>query len=59
MPIRELPPLRNLRDFPDHLAMTGDLAFIAEPVSLVHEITQIHRRTFATGGPTLCFDHIC
>lgn len=57
MPVRDLPPFRNLRDFLGHLAAQGELARISEPVSLVHEITEIHRRVLRSGGPVLRFDH--
>lgn len=56
VPVRDLPPFRDLRDFLDHLAGEGDLARIAEPVSLVHEVTEVHRRVLAAGGPALRFD---
>lgn len=56
MPARDLPPFRNLRDFLDHLAAEGDLAHVGEPVSLVHEITEIHRRVLHADGPALRFD---
>ncbi len=54
--VRDLPPFRNLRDFLDHLAITKDLVRIAEPVSLVHEMTEIHRRVLHAEGPVLRFD---
>ncbi|WEX08573.1 UbiD family decarboxylase [Chelativorans sp. AA-79] len=57
VPIRDFPPFRDLRDFLGHLAEADDLARISEPVSLVHEITEIHRRVIAGGGPALCFEH--
>lgn len=57
MPIRDLPPFRNLRDFLDHLANDDDLARISTPVSLVHEMTEVHRRVLAGGGAALRFDH--
>ncbi|PRD41848.1 UbiD family decarboxylase [Phyllobacterium phragmitis] len=57
MPIRDLPPFRSLRDFLVHLAAEDDLARIAAPVSLVHEMTEVHRRVLAGGGPALRFDH--
>ncbi|MCR4265247.1 UbiD family decarboxylase [Nitratireductor sp. ZSWI3] len=57
MPIRDLPPFRNLRDFLAHLSAQQDVARVAPPVSLVHEMTEIHRRVLAGGGPVLHFDH--
>lgn len=56
MPVRELPPFRDLRDFLGHLAGTEDLACVSKPVSLVHEVTEIHRRVIAGGGPALRFE---
>lgn len=56
MLIRDLPPFRNLRDFLNHLATAKDLVGIAEPVSLVHEMTEIHRRVLHAEGPVLRFD---
>lgn len=57
VPIRDLPPFRSLQDFLAHLAANGDVASICEPVSLVHEVTEIHRRVLNAGGPVLRFDH--
>jgi 4-hydroxy-3-polyprenylbenzoate decarboxylase len=56
VPIRDLPPFRNLRDYLDHLAGEGQLVRIGESVSLVHEITELHRRVLLAGGPVLRFD---
>ncbi|MDT9600870.1 UbiD family decarboxylase [Sphingosinicella rhizophila] len=56
MPVRDLPPFRSLRDFLDHVAAEDDLARIDAPVSLVHEITEIHRRVLAADGPALRFE---
>lgn len=56
MPIRDLPPFASLREFLDYLAASGDLSGINEPVSLVHEITEVHRRVLHAGGPALRFD---
>ena len=60
--VRDLPPFRNLREFLGFLAAQGDLRRIGEPVSLVHEITEVHRRILNSGGPVLQFDralHTC
>ena len=62
MPIRDLPPFHNLRDFLEFLAAQDELIRINEPVSLVHEITEVHRRVLSSGGPVLQFDralHAC
>lgn len=56
MPIRDLPKFRDLRGFVDHLSGAGQLLRIAEPVSVVHEITEIHRRVIGEGGPALLFE---
>ena len=41
----------TLRDFVDTLEREGDLKRISRPVSLVHEVTEIHRRVLAADGP--------
>lgn len=56
MPLRDLPPFRDLPEFLAYLAARSDLRRIDEPVSLVHEVTEIHRRVLAAGGPVLRFD---
>ncbi|GAU82060.1 UbiD family decarboxylase [Bosea sp. BIWAKO-01] len=56
MPIRELPRFRDLRAFTAHLEAAGQLHRIAEPVSVVHEVTEIHRRVIAEDGPALLFE---
>jgi 4-hydroxy-3-polyprenylbenzoate decarboxylase len=52
------PPRRytDLQDFVETLATRGDLMRIARPVSLVHEVTEIHRRVLADDGPALLFE---
>ena len=57
VPMRDFPPFRDLRGFLNYLTEADDLACISEPVSLVHEITEIHRRVLAGGGPALQFEH--
>ena len=56
LPIRDLPRFRDLNAFLAHLEAAGQLRRIAEPVSVVHEITEIHRRVIAEGGPALLFE---
>lgn len=56
MPIRDLPRFRDLSAFLAHLDAAGQLRRIAEPVSVVHEITEIHRRVIAAEGPALLFE---
>ena len=38
------------------LASAGLLARVAEPVSLVYEMTEIHRRVLAAKGPAILFE---
>ncbi|MGY6247687.1 UbiD family decarboxylase [Bosea thiooxidans] len=56
LPIRDLPRFRDLSTFVAHLDAAGQLRRIAEPVSVVHEITEIHRRVIAENGPALLFE---
>ncbi len=53
---RDLPPFRDLRDFMARLEAAGELARIREPVSVVNEVTEIHRRTLEREGPALVFE---
>jgi 4-hydroxy-3-polyprenylbenzoate decarboxylase len=55
---RDLPSFRDLRDFVSFLASRGDLARIETEVSLVHEMTEIHKRVLEAGGPALLFSHV-
>lgn len=52
------PPRRysDLQDFMEALAARGDLKRISRPVSLVHEVTEIHRRVLSDDGPALLFE---
>jgi len=55
----DAPPPRHfdsLRDFARFLEARGRLTRIGEPVSLVHEITEISRRVLAAEGPALLFE---
>jgi 4-hydroxy-3-polyprenylbenzoate decarboxylase len=56
-PVRVQPRFRDLRTFLRHLDQKQELVRIAEPVSTVHEITEIHRRVLDSGGPALLFEH--
>ena len=47
---------RDLPSFVQRLEARGLLRRIARPTSLVHEITEIHRRVLAAGGPALLFE---
>ncbi|MGQ3295445.1 MAG: UbiD family decarboxylase, partial [Shinella sp.] len=46
----------SLQDFVALLERRARLKRIAEPVSLVHEVTEIHRRVLADEGPALLFE---
>ncbi len=46
----------DLQDFAAELERRGCLRRITKPVSLVHEVTEIHRRVLASGGPALLFE---
>lgn len=52
------PPRRydGLQAFMTELERQGRLLRVAQPVSLVHEVTEIHRRVLAEGGPALLFE---
>ena len=50
---RRLPPFPDLRSFLDHLRTTGDVREIDAPVSMQLEVTELHRRVIAAGGPAL------
>jgi 4-hydroxy-3-polyprenylbenzoate decarboxylase len=56
MALRDLPPFRDLQSFLRHLEADGEVCRIAEPVSVVHEATEIHRRVLAQQGPALLFE---
>lgn len=53
---RDLPLFQDLRDFMTFLEARGHLVRIREPVSVVHEITEIHRRVLREHGPALLFE---
>jgi len=53
---RDCPDFPDLRAFARHLEDHGALRRIAEPVSIVHEMTEVHRRTLQSGGPALLFE---
>ncbi len=54
----QIPPrrYRSLQHYTEVLERQGRLKRIAEPVSLVHEVTEIHRRVLLAGGPALLFE---
>lgn len=53
---RTAPLFSDLRAFMAHLESAGDLLRISEPVSIVHDMTEIHRRVLKAGGPALLFE---
>jgi len=55
--IRSLPRFTSLQDFMTFLEGRGRLKRIETPVSIVHEITEIHRRVLEANGPALLFEH--
>lgn len=57
MPRRDHSTYRDLREFIVHLEACDQLRRIREPVSVVHEMTEIHRRVLRDEGPALLFEH--
>ena len=55
---RTAPVFRSLGAFLCDLEARGEIARIVEPVSTVHEITEIHRRVIAADGPALLFENV-
>jgi len=55
-PIQSLSAFHDLVGFLSFLEERGHLARIQEPVSLVHEITEIQRRVMMDKGPALLFE---
>lgn len=53
---RDVPRFRDLRSFAAFLEGEGQLRRIGAPVSVVHEVTEIHRRVIADQGPALLFE---
>ena len=49
---------RSLRDFIAKLEKAGELVRVSEPVSTVLEMTEIHRRLLAKGGPAVLFETV-
>lgn len=54
--MRQLPSFPDLRAFLDWCEARQDLKPIRSPVSLVEEMTAIHRQVLLAGGPVLRFD---
>ncbi len=57
MSFRDLPAFRDLRTFLRFLEERRLLARIGEPISLVHDLTEAHRRVLLAGGPALLFEN--
>jgi 4-hydroxy-3-polyprenylbenzoate decarboxylase len=53
---RDLPHFQELHGFLEFLESSGRLRRIREKVSVVHEITEIHRRVLREEGPALLFE---
>jgi 4-hydroxy-3-polyprenylbenzoate decarboxylase len=51
-------PYSSLRDFIDRLEMAGRLVRVAAPVSPYLEMTEIHTRLLAEGGPAALFENV-
>src|SRR5947207_11310781 len=49
---------KSLRDFMKTLEAAGELVRVSEPVSTVLEMTEIHRRLLAQGGPAVLFENV-
>lgn len=54
--LRTLPAFSDLRSFISFLEKKGSLKHITEPVSIIHDMTEIHRRVLHDDGPALLFD---
>lgn len=54
---RRLPRFPDLRAFLHHLEGISELVRVAAPVDIALELTEIHRRVIAEGGPALHFAH--
>ena len=54
---RVKPPFPDLRAFTAYLESRGQLHRIRKPVSVVHDLTEIHRRVLHAGGPALLIEH--
>ncbi len=54
--MRDVPRFRELSDYVSFLESKGQLRRIRENVSVVHEITEIHRRFLHENGPALLFE---
>jgi 4-hydroxy-3-polyprenylbenzoate decarboxylase len=55
MSFRDFSPFRDLGAFLEFLKERGKLARIGERISLIHELTEVHKRVLESGGPVLRF----
>ena len=53
---RDVPRFRELSDFLRFIESKGQLRRIRDKVSVVHEVTEIHRRLLLEQGPALLFE---
>src|SRR5258707_14652563 len=49
---------RSMREFMGKLEAAGELVRVSEPVSTVLQMTEIHRRLLAQGGPAVLFENV-
>ncbi len=49
---------KSMREFMGKLEAAGELVRVSEPVSTVLEMTEIHRRLLAQGGPAVLFENV-
>jgi 4-hydroxy-3-polyprenylbenzoate decarboxylase len=49
---------KSMREFMGKLEAAGELVRVTEPVSTVLEMTEIHRRLLAAGGPAVLFENV-
>ena len=49
---------KSMREFMSKLEKAGELVRVSEPVSSVLEMTEIHRRLLASGGPAVLFENV-
>jgi 4-hydroxy-3-polyprenylbenzoate decarboxylase len=49
---------KSMRDFMGRLEAAGELVRVTEPVSTVLQMTEIHRRLLAEGGPAVLFENV-
>lgn len=57
LPVLRHPVAGNLREFLDILEARGMLRRLSAPIGVRHELTEIHRRVLAAGGPALLIEN--